>query len=46
MMGCVPLAMVFGIVGMVCDQRKRLAILVSVASGALVFLVLFEKLCR
>ena len=35
-MACFPLALAFGIAGIVCDRRKLLAIIVTVVTGGFV----------
>ena len=43
-LGCVPLSLVFGIIGIVKDQSKTLAIVVTVLSAGLCLLFLLSSL--
>jgi hypothetical protein len=36
MMACLPLALAFGITGIVCDRRKLLAIIMTIIVGGFV----------
>ena len=43
-MACMPLSLIIGVVGILRDRRKTVAILVTLASGLLVALYLFMSM--